>query len=197
MKAEQYNQFSPSLRRSLKPNERASYRILNVRPDPDNYGKVLVPSAVAIRPTDEIYDSKSNSFTQIAAIERTDIDGNPVFLDIVFTSANLGYLFLNGNNPVHQKIYKFLELSNYNASNESRNQDIEPVFYRVDTKKEAERDRETRKLIVAAVNKAIELDDAKVKEVALSLGIDAETVEEIRNKVEDYAEESPKDFLLI
>lgn len=197
MKASEYNQFSPSLKRMLKPDERATYRVLSVRPDPDNYGKFLVPAAHLIRPTDIIYDKVKNEYITIAAIDRVDNEGNPVFLDIVFTAQNLGYIFLNGNNPTHQKIYQFLELTNSNASNKDRNQDTEPIFQRIDTQKEAKEERAMRKLIVKAVNIALELDDLKVKEVSMALGIDAETIDEVRNQLEDYAEENPEDFISV
>jgi hypothetical protein len=196
MKASEYNQFSAAMQKRLKPDERATYRVLNVRPDPDNFGKFLMPSAYQIPPTDVVYDKTKGDFVTIAAIERIDNEGNPVFLNIVFTAANLGYLFLNGSNPVHQKIYQFVELCNYNSSNKDRNDiDNEAIFYRVDNKKEAIEERSLRKLIVKAVNTALELDDKKAKEVAMALGIDAETIEEIRNQLEDFSEENPEEFM--
>jgi predicted XRE-type DNA-binding protein len=198
MKADQYNNISASLKRMLKPDERAVYRVLSIRPDPDNAGKFLMPAALQIRPTDIIIDKHSpDQFVTIAAIERQENDGNPIFLNIVFTAANLGYLFLEGRNPVHQKIYQYLELCNYNESNENRNPDIEPVFMRVDSKKEAANERGLRKMIVKAVNTAIELEDAKANEVAMALGIEAASIEEVRNELEDYAEENPEEFLVI
>ncbi len=197
MKASEYNQFSATMKKSLKPDERATYRILNVRPDHDNPGKFLMPSAYQISPTDIVYDKMKGDFVTIAAIERQDNEGNPVFLNIVFTAANMGYLFLNGSNPIHQKIYQYLELSNHNESNKDRNQENEAIFYRVDTKKEAMEERQMRKLIVKAVNMALDLDDKKAKEVALALGIDAESLEEIRNMLEDYAGDEPEEFMLV
>jgi hypothetical protein len=197
MKVDQYNQFSPSMKKMLKPDERASYRVLNVRPDPDNYGKFLIPAAYQIPSTDVVFDKTKGEFITIAAIERQNQEGNAEFLNIVFTAANLGYLFLNGNNPTHQKIYQFLELCNYNESNKDKNPDVDPMFYRVDTQKEAKQERANRKLIVKAVNIALELDDARVKEVAMALGIEAESIEEVRNQLEDYAEYSPEDFMAI
>lgn len=195
MKATDFNNLSDKMVRKLKPDERAVYRILNVQPDPDNYGKYLMPAAVQIRPTDEVLDKGTNEFVNIAAIERTDIDGNPTFLSIVFSSNNMGYLFLQGNNPVHQKIYQFLEICNYNKSNPNRREDIEPVFERIDAKKDAMEERAMRKLIVTAVNKAVELDDKKARETALALGIESETIEETRNLLEDYAGDNPQEFL--
>lgn len=197
MKASEYNQFSATLKKTLKQDERATYRILNVRPDHDNPGKFIMPSAYQIPSTDIVYDKMKGEFVSIAAIERQDTEGRPIFLNIIFSSANMGYLFLNGSNPVHQKIYQYLELSNFNESNKDRNQEYEAVFYRVDNKKEAMEERQMRKLIVKAVNIALDLDDKKAKEVALALGIDAETIEEIRNMLEDYAGEEPEEFMAV
>ena len=195
MKASDFNLLSEKMVRKLRPDERAIYRVLNVRPDPDNAGKFLMPSALQIRPVDNIFDKGKEDFVPIAAIERTDLDGNPTFISIVFNATNMGYLFLNGNNPVHQKIYQFVELCNANASNPDRNEEIEAEFYRVDAQKEAKVERSLRKLIVKAVNMALEMDDSKAKEVAMALGIDGESTEEIRNALEDYAEENPEEFM--
>ena len=48
MKVTQYNNYSPKMVKKLKPNERATYRVLNIRPDPDNYGRDIIPAAVMI-----------------------------------------------------------------------------------------------------------------------------------------------------
>jgi hypothetical protein len=198
MKASEYNNFSPSMKRALKQDERASYRILNVRPDPDNYGKFLMPAAHQIPSTDQIFDKQKGEFVNIAAIESQNEKGEPIFLSIVFSANNLGYVFLNGNNSVHQKMYQFLELCNYNGSNKDRSEEKgDPVFYRVDNKKEAIEERSTRKLIVKAINAALELDDAKAKEVGMALGIEAESLEEVRNQLEDFAEINPEEFMTI
>jgi hypothetical protein len=197
MKAEKYNLYSDSMVRKLKQDERATYRVTNIREDPDNYGRYLVPAALQIPSTDVIFDKDKNDFITIAAIERQDNEGNPVFINIVFSSSNIGHLFLVGSNPVHQKIYQYLEICNYNDSNPNRNQDAEVFFRRLDAQKEAKQERLNRRLIVRASNMALELDDKRVKEVALALGIDAESLEEIRNYVEDYAENDPEEFIQV
>jgi DNA-binding helix-hairpin-helix protein with protein kinase domain len=95
-------------------------------------------------------------------------------------------------------MYQFLELCNYNGSNKDRSEEKgDPVFYRVDNKKEAIEERSTRKLIVKAINTALELDDAKAKEVGMALGIEAESLEEVRNQLEDFAEINPEEFMTI
>lgn len=198
MKASDFNLLSEKMIRKLKPDERAIYRVLNVRPDPDNAGKFLMPSALQIRSTDTILDKGTGEFVNIAAIERTDLEGNAIFINIIFNASNMGYLFLNGNNPLHQKIYQYVELSNYNESNPDRNaNDYEALFARIDAQKEAKTERNLRKLIVKAVNLALDLDDKKAREVALALGIDAESNEELRNELEDYAGDYPEEFLEI
>lgn len=195
MEAKLYNQFSPSLERKLKRNERAVYRVLNVREDPDNYGKFLVPAALQIPSTDTVYDKEKDDYVPIAFIEKVKIDGAAIFGDIVFTGQNMGYLFLNGNNASHQKIYQYIELCNFNASNPDRDSSAEALFERIDSKKEAVNERAIRKLIVKAVNLALELDDKKAIEVAAALGIEADSIEETRNALEDYAGENPEEFL--
>lgn len=195
MKASEFNLLSEKMIRRLNPKERATYRVLNVRPDPDNYGRFLMPAALQIPSTDIIYDKGKEDFVPIAAIERTDLDGNPVFINIVFSSNNAGYLFLDGSNAVHQKIYQYIEICNFNESNPDRNQDFEVFFSRIDAQKEAKVERNIRKLIVKAVNTAVEMDDIKAKEVAMALGIDGETIDEIRNALEDYAGDNPEEFL--
>lgn len=196
MKASDFNLLSEKMIRKLKPDERAIYRVTNVRPDPDNPGKFLMPSALQIRATDTILDKGTGEFVNIAAIERTDLDGNAIFINIIFNASNMGYLFLNGNNPLHQKIYQYVELCNYNESNPDRNaNDYEALFSRIDAQKEAKTERNLRKLIVKAVNLALDLDDTKAREVALALGIDAESNDELRNELEDYAGDYPEEFL--
>lgn len=195
MKASDFNNIPDHLKRELKRDERAVYRILNVRPDPDNYGKYLMPAALQIPSTDTIYDRKTSQFYNIAAIERVAVDGTPTFLSIVFSANNMGFLFLNGGNAVHQKIYQFIELCNFNASNPERSEDAEVFFQRVDSKKEAQEERKMRKLIVQAVNLALELDDKRAKDVASALGIAEESMEEIRNALEDYAGDYPTEFI--
>jgi hypothetical protein len=195
MKASEYNLFSSTMSRRLKPNERATYRILNVKPDPDNYNKFIIPAALQIPSTDIIWDESKKDFVTIACIQRTKNDGDPIFESIIFEGRNMGYVFLNGNNPADQRMFQFMELCNYNLSNESRNQEVEPLFQRIDTKKDAINERAMRKLIVKAVNKALDLDDQTAKEVASALGIDASSIEEIRNSLEDYAGDCPEDFL--
>jgi len=196
MKASDFNHLPEKMIKKLKPNERATYRVNNVRPDPDNPGKFLMPSVITVRPVDSVLDKETGNFIDIAAIERVDIDGNPSFITIAFNASSMGYLFLDGGNPVHQKIYQYLELCGYNSSNPDRNPNThEDIFHRVDAQKEAKTERNLRKLIVKAVNLALELDDKKAREVALALGIDADSTDELRNELEDYAGDYPEEFL--
>jgi DNA-dependent RNA polymerase auxiliary subunit epsilon len=197
MKPSDYNNFSPIYKRTLKPDERATYRVLNVRPDPDNYGRILIPAALQIPSVDDFYDKVKGEYIKIAAIERSDEKGEAVFLSIVFSASNMGYLFLNGNNPVHQKIYQFLELCNFNKSNKDRNDIYEEMFCRIDNEKEAKEERQLRKIIAKAVTVAIDLEESKAREVGQALGIDAESIEEIRNLVEDFAASEPEEFLQV
>lgn len=197
MKASEFNQFSQSYVRKLKTGERAVYRVLNIKEDPDNYGKFIIPAAVQIPSTDIIYDKNTDDYVTIGCIERVKTDGEPIFAQIVFTGQNMGYIFLNGNNALHQKMFQFLEVSNYNSSNPERNQEVEAIYCRIDAKKDAINERHMRKQIVDAINLALSLDDDKAKEIALALGIEETSIEEIRNKLEDYAADEPTEFMKV
>lgn len=197
MKATEYNQFSSQYVRKLKPNERAVYRVINIKEDPDNYGKFIIPTALQIPSTDIIYDKVKDDFVTIACIERVGDKGEANFANIVFTSQTMGYIFLNGNNSLHQKMYQFMELCNYNASNKERNNESEILFQRIDAKKDAINERELRRKIYDAVSKALMLDDKQAKDVANSLGFSGGSLDEIRNYLEDYATDNPEEFLTL
>lgn len=197
MKANEYNQYSAQYVKKLKPNERAVYRILNVKEDPDNYGKYIIPSALQIPSTDMIYDKIKDDFIPIACIERTKNDGDPDFANIVFMSQTMGYIFLNGNNSLHQKMYQYMELCNYNGSNKERNTQEDVLFQRIDAKKDAMEEREMRRKIFDAVSKALLLDDKQANDVANSLGFRGGSMEEVRNYLEDYATDNPEEFLTL
>ena len=196
MKFNEYNKFSKQYEKVLKPGEYATYRLLNIKEnDPDNPGKPLIPAAVMIPSTDKIYDKKVEDFVDIAFLDRPDKDGEAEFGNIVFTRAGLGILHLNGNNAMHRKMYQFMEICNFNASNEDRNpQEGEPIFYKVDAKREAKEERTLRRLVVSAVNRAMEMKDDKIMETALALGLNVSGIEEARNKVEEFAEMDPEEF---
>jgi len=181
----------------LKRDQTAVYRILDIKPDPHNIGRHMVPFAKNVPATDEIVTDNGDVFP-IAYIQRTEPNGEAVFGDITFYKKDAGNIILRGDRAADQKLYLFMENSNYNASNPNRSKARAAIFKRVDEGKDAEARRADRLLIQDAINKAIDLDENNLKFVASALGISLKAKEAVlRDKVEEYAEDYPEDFLEI
>lgn len=198
MKAEFFNNYSSKLEKKLGRNETAVYKILNIRPDYDNPGTFFMPYSVNVPSTDSVFDPETEEWVDIAIINQVRADGEAVFGDISFEKTNAGTLTLRGSVPAHQKIYQYLEICNFNQSNPNRATSKAAIFKKIDSKSDAEHERRERLTYLNALNKAAELSDDDVRFVASSLGIKLRgTAIEIRNKVEEFAEENPEEFLSI
>lgn len=198
MKAELYNNYSKELIKKIPRGSTVMYKLTDIQPDPDNDGKFLIPAYRNVPSTDEIYDPIADDYVQIAYITNVRADGEAIFGEINFTRAGGGCIVLNGNNPTHQKMYQYLELSNGNMSNKNRVTSKAGFFSKADTKADAILERQERKMILEAMQKANNLTEDDVKFVASSLGMKLNKSEdELRNDVEEFAEFNPEDFLNI
>lgn len=198
MRADYYNKISSKLEKKLNRNETVTYRILNIRPDDENPGGFLMPYSVNVPSTDSVYDPGTDEWVDIAIINQVRADGEAVLGDISFEKSNAGTLTLKGSNPAHQKIYQYLEICNFNKSNPNRATSKMALFKKIDSKSDAEQERRDRLTYLEALNKAAALSDEDMRYVASSLGIKLRgTNVEIRNKVEEFAEEHPEDFLAV
>ena len=198
MKAELYNNYSKELIKKIPRGANVMYKLSDIKPDPDNEGKFLIPAYQNVPSTDEIYDPITDEYVQIAYIQNVRADGEAVFGEINFTRAGGGCIVLSGNNPTHQKMYQYLELTNYNLSNKNRVTSKTGFFSKADEKADAAEERQERKMILKAMRKADELTIDDVKFIASSLGMRLnKSEEELRNDVEEYAEYNAEDFLNI
>tara|TARA_R100001509_G_C4875243_1_gene218303 strand:+ start:527 stop:1363 length:837 start_codon:yes stop_codon:yes gene_type:complete len=198
MKAELYNNYSKELIKKIPRGSTVMYKLSDIQPDPDNEGRFLIPAYRNVPSTDEIYDPVSDDYVQIAYITNVKADGEAVLGEINFTRMGGGCIVLNGNNPTHQKIYQYLELSNSNLSNKNRVTSKTGFFKKADEKADAISERKERKMILEAMQKASNLNTDDVKFVASSLGMKLNKSEdELRNDVEEFAEYNPEDFLNI
>tara|TARA_R100000700_G_C3170287_1_gene144912 strand:- start:1384 stop:2220 length:837 start_codon:yes stop_codon:yes gene_type:complete len=198
MKAELYNNYSKELIKKIPRGSTVMYKLSDIQPDPDNEGRFLIPAYRNVPSTDEIYDPVSDDYVQIAYITNVKADGEAVLGEINFTRMGGGCIVLNGNNPTHQKIYQYLELSNSNLSNKNRVTSKTGFFKKADEKADAISERKERKMILEAMQKASNLNTDDVKFVASSLGMKLNKSEdELRNDVEEFAEFNPEDFLNI
>ena len=198
MKSKNYNNIPDSLNKKLGTNETAVYRLINIKPDQDNPNRWIIPSARQIRPTDSAYCPENDNFYDIAYITRVTAQGKEEFGDIVFYATAGGTLRLNGKRKQDRELYQYLELSNYNTSNVNRVDTYEEIFYRLDKEADADEEIVDRRVVVDALNKALNMSDAEIKTTAGALGVSlSDPIKVIRNEVEAYAGENPDEFIKI
>ena len=198
MKSKNYNNIPDSLVRRLGKNETPVYKLHNIKPDQDNPGRWIIPSARMIRPTDSAYCPEDDNFYDIAYLSRVTAKGEEQFGDVIFYQTSAGTIRLNGKRKGDREMFQYLELSNYNTSNPNRVDDYEAIFYRLDKEADAEEEIIDRKVVVDALNTALEMSGAEIKSTAGALGISlSDSIKVIRNEVEAYAGQYPDEFLRI
>ena len=196
MKANLYNQIPDKLVRKIPRGQTIVYRLTDMKPDPDNDGEYLIPLNKNVPATDQTYDPVTDSYIPIAYITGVEANGEAKFGNIFFQKVNGGCLLLKSSNPQHQKMYQYLELCNWNRSNENRSIDYPTWFEKVDDQEEAKTSRIERKIILNALKTADALDFNQVRSIAAMLGLKLnQSEDELRDLVEDYAGYEPEKFL--
>jgi hypothetical protein len=196
MKANLYNQIPDKLVRKIPRGQTIVYRLTDMKPDPDNDGEYLIPLNKNVPATDQTYDPVTDSYIPIAYITGVEANGEAKFGNIFFQKVNGGCLLLKSSNPQHQKMYQYLELCNWNRSNENRSIDYPTWFEKVDDQEEAKTSRSERKIILNALKTADALDFNQVRTIAAMLGLKLnQSEDELRDLVEDYAGYEPEKFL--
>tara|TARA_Y100001958_G_C21237653_1_gene564491 strand:+ start:1817 stop:2653 length:837 start_codon:yes stop_codon:yes gene_type:complete len=196
MKANLYNQIPDSLVRKIPRGQTVVYRLTDIKPDPFNEGEYLIPLNKNVPSTDQTYDPTTDNYIPIAYITGVEANGEAKFGNIFFQKVNGGCLILKSSNPQHQKMYQYLELCNWNKSNNNRSTDYPTWFEKVDDQEEAKSSRSERKIILNALRTADALDFNQVRSIAAMLGFKLnQSEDELRDLVEDYAGYEPEKFL--
>jgi hypothetical protein len=180
-----------------------TFRLLNIKPDPENKGQLLLPGYKNVPPKDVIFDEEGNP-SHIAYITGQSPDGEAQFgNDLVFTKGNWGMINLNPKKPKDQNKFIYLYTASYNKSSPIRegNDGSEygaPLYYLIDYEKEASLRRDKRESFKRSVRISGELEDKQVDELYTILsGMSAanKSVSEKRDYLEDYAQSTPDKFL--
>lgn len=193
-----YNRVPANLleKTKLKKGEKAVYKLANLQKDPMNPERWAVPVSVRVKPTDDIYDSETNEYYSIAAVKSVSAQDEHSFYDIFFTKGNAGILELEGGRATDQEIHSFLFLSDYRANKEGRDATKEALYVLVDEKKKADEDRRVRNQMRDAMNAAAEMKPQEVRDFTAVLGRDDKRdLSILRDEVESYAQNHPKEFL--
>lgn len=181
---------------TLKRDEVKVFQWLKVKPDPQNKGRVIMPSVALVPNIDRVYDAKKDDYVDIANISTLGVGGKPIFAPIAFERKTKGRLLLKGSRTGDREVYQFLMMSNYNASNPNRDKNVTPLFELVEPNKKAEESRKSRTLRREAMNVAAELSAAEVREFVASLNKDEKRdISILRDELETMAEKDPKQFI--
>lgn len=197
-KTELYNNLPKELLEStkLKPGETVVYRLHDLPEHPFIPGKKAIPAIRQVPVTDQIYDPKSETYIDIAAVRSVDSKGDHTFHDLSFTISSAGELRLVGGRGSDQEIHSYLSLCNYNISNPNRDNTKDAIFEFVDEGAKSDVERKQRNIKREALNAAADLTAEDVRNYTAALGRDdSGKLEVLRNHLEDMADKNPSDFL--
>jgi hypothetical protein len=193
-----YNNLNEKTVPKLGRGEVAIFRLVGIKPDPVNEGRMMIPTAVSIPSTDTVYDPAKKEYVDIACIDSIGSDGKPNFVDIWFRREAAGTIVCNGNNRLDTELYSYLMLSNYRKNNENRNGDQEAIYELIDTKAVAAKKREDRSKRLEALQFAANMTSEEVVETIASMGLnEKQDLQVLRDKLEAFAEEEPENFLKV
>lgn len=188
----------------LKKGETVIYELSNLQPDPMDPEKdprkkrLQIPFQRGIPPQDRVLwgTGEEAEWVDIAFITGYGVGGVPQFGDVIFHAKDTGTITLTGGKKNHDRQYLFMEMCNWNETNPFRDTSMPAVFKRKDYKKERLAERESRNLRVAAVTQSQELSLSMLRKISIGLFGNASSDEdELRMRIEKFAEDSPKDFL--
>ena len=201
MKASDYNKYPEWMKKPF--NKMVIYTFYNIKPDPDNVGKYIMPNIYRFKLTDQIVvtdeDGKNARPIHIAYTNASNPDGSIVVGDDLFFSAEgFGRIVLNPKRASDHSKFMFMEYSNQNASNPNRDESVPIIWKKEDLKEEAKASRVDRKSRKEAILEAVQLSPYMVEVLIDVLGSSSDkekSEEEQRDIIEDIAETDPKTFL--
>lgn len=194
-----YNDYKAKIE-PIKKGQKIIYELVGITKDPlDPSGiSLTIPFAKGVPPTDRVWDEKAEEFIDIAFIKTEGAGGEPVMDEIIFWKGDAGVMILNSGKSRDEKLFQFMERTNYNGSNPHRDTSKPIIFVRKDFKAEAKTRREERDLKFLAVKKAKELSAPMVRQISVYLQFDMDKDPEVlQERLEEYAEANAKAFLAL
>jgi hypothetical protein len=190
----QWNNYKKKVA-ALKKGQKVTYELVGLKEDPlSTDGRLEVPFMFGVPATDRIVDD-SDEVVDIAYITNYGHGNTPQFGEINFLKSQGGTITLSGGKADDMKMYEYMEICNYNASNPNRDTTIHALFRRQDYKKDKADDRKRRNLLVDAINASKKLTAVEMKRLAIALNIYAEDADEVSIRIEEFAEKNPESFL--
>lgn len=183
-------------------NKRVKFRLVNLKPDPDNKGRYLLPRTMNVPSVSRTIFTDEDGNVQTIHIAFTDgqkekEDGSPVLrYDLEFGQFNNGEMVLDPKNAGDAEKFRYMNHCSFNASSPWRSNDVTPIFERIDEDAIAIQKSELRKARRKAENIVSSLTDEELPEKWALISSDTDASAAImRNGLEDYAEKYPTEFI--
>lgn len=205
-----YNDLSPKLRKELEKQvddlgktARFKFNISHPNPDRQNYnGTEVWPFTYTLDPVtftiQDTYEDRPDKQKQkrIGMVDKVDAKGIPEkFNRIRVHERQKGELNFNLENEEERTQVAFLLLHPKLQGGKFSNKNTPQVFYLIDDVKVAKESRSKRTIKRKAMDAAIEMSDADIKQFADAMSWpESNDADYLRNKVEEMAETSPELF---
>lgn len=148
------------------------------------------------------WDSKKEKFVPIGLIDAIDQNGTITRQARVYFNPmeNHGFFTLTiGESAESDRLWTYLEMASFVEHDDEewrRDESEELIMRKVDNEKEAKRQRDKRNVRKHAMDMAYNMTDEEIVRTALIIPFDVnQSIENVRNLVEDHAEKNPELFL--
>jgi len=201
MKATDYNKYPEWMKKPF--TKMAIYTYNDIKKDPDNPGRYIIPYMYQFKLTDQIIVTDEDGTNQrpiyIAYSKGDNADGSINFgRDLFFSSEGFGRIVLDPKRASDHAKFMFMEYSNMNATNKNRDDSVPAIWRKEDLEVKAKASRVDRKSRKEAMLEAAQLSPYMVEVLIDVLGSTSDkekSEEEQRDLIEDIAETDPKTFL--
>ena len=202
MKATDYNNYPEWMKRSL--DKTVIYVYNDIKKDPDNAGKFIIPNIVKFKLLDMIVvadeDGLNKKPISIAYSTGANPDGSLIIGgDLFFSREGFGRIVCNPLKASDHAKFMFMEYSNMNGSNPNRDPSAPIIWRREDFVSDAKVSREDRAVRKEAIVESLGLPVHVVDTMINILGtrdMVHKSEEEKRDFLEAFAERDPKKFLI-
>jgi len=148
------------------------------------------------------WDSKKEKFVPIGMVDAIDMNGNITRQTSLYFKPmeNHGFFTITiGESAESDRLWTYLEMASFVQHDDEgwrRDESEELIMRKVDNEKEAKRQRDKRNLRKQAMDAAYNMSDEEIVRTALIIPFDVnQSIENVRNLVEDHAEKNPDLFL--
>jgi len=193
-----YNKYGKDF---LEPfNEPVTFKLLGIKPDPNNKGGFLMPMFKNVPATSRVTVEKNGvkEVIELALIKYVHPSGEVEFDSqlLQFGQFNNGEIHLTPEKPQDFRMFNFLNHCHFNRDSKYTYEGANHIFYRVDPEGEAKKEIKGRAVLRKAILMAAALEDAKdIKTVYSVVGNGNPSklsISEMKNEIEELSMTDPQ-----